>query len=69
MKKEKETVEAVETPVAVEPVFTLEQLRPDCRALFGVSASTFDGATAALSGEYTVEQVRTHINNWLKEVY
>ena len=69
MKKEQVPVETTETPVQAEPVFTIAQLRPDCRALFGVSASTFDGATAKLTGEYTVSQVREHFDNWLKEVY
>ena len=71
MKKEQAPIEVAveETPVQNEPVFTIEQLRQDCRTLFGVSASTYDGATATLSGEYTVQQMREHIETWLKEVY
>ena len=71
MKKEQAPIEVAveETPIQNEPVFTIEQLRPDCRTLFGVSVSTYDGATATLSGEYTVQQMREHIETWLKEVY
>ena len=72
MKKEQtpeKTVEKVEKPEKAEPVFTAAQLRPDCRTLFGVSASTYDGATASLDGEYTVAWMRSHIDKWLKEVY
>ena len=59
----------VKAEVQEEPVFTIAQLRPDCRTLFGVSASTYDGATASLSGEFTVAEMRSHIDKWLKEVY
>ena len=33
--------------------------------LFHVSASTFAGATAGMTGEYTVEEMRKHIDEWL----
>lgn len=68
MKKEQEPIETT-VEAQAEPVFTNAQLRPDCRTLFGVSASTFDGATANLPGEHTVAQVREHIEKWLKEAY
>ena len=32
---------------------------------FHVSASTFAGATAGMTGEYTVEEMRKHIDEWL----
>ena len=77
MKKTQPPVEAatveeakpVEAPT--EPVFTIEQLRQSARTLFGVSESTYDGATANLDGEQmlTVGQMREHIDHWLKEEY
>lgn len=33
---------------------------------FGVSASTFAGATAGMSGDYSVAEMKDHINKWLK---
>lgn len=38
-----------------------------CRTLFGVSASTFAGATAGMSGDYSVAEMKDHINKWLKK--
>lgn len=82
MKKEQPPVEAVEAkavrPVAAskptarsEPTFTVAQLRPSARTLFGVSQSTYDGATASIDGEktFTVAEMRNHIERWLKEEY
>lgn len=50
--------------------FPLESLRKNCRAVFGVSACTFAGATADLpDGEYTKEDVQARIDEWAaKEV-
>ena len=48
------------------PKFTLEKLRLNCRRLFGVSTSTFDGATYGLTEKYTVEEMRAHIEAWKK---
>ena len=66
-----EKIEKAETVAAkpAEPTFTIRQLRPDARALFGISQSTYDGATHGLTGEFTVEGMREHINKWLKEEY
>lgn len=62
-----------ETAPAVEmvPRFTIQQLRESARGIFGISQSTYDAATCALDGDgiYTIEQMREHIDNWLKEVY
>lgn len=52
-----------------EPTFTVAQLRPSARNLFGISQSTYDGATDGLTGEFTVEAMREHIEKWLKEEY
>ena len=54
---------------AQEPVFTIEQLRRDALTLFGVSTSTYDGATHGMSGSYTVKAMAEHIDKWLKEEY
>lgn len=45
--------------------FPVERLAKACRTLFNVSASTFAGATAGMTGEYTVNEMQQHINDWL----
>ena len=52
-----------------EPTFSVEQLRPSARNLFGISQSTYDGATDGLTGEFTVAAMREHIEKWVKEEY
>ena len=53
---------------ATAPVkYPLARLRRDCRKLYGVSTSTFDGATYGMTGKYTVEELRAHIENWKKK--
>lgn len=52
-----------------EPTFSVAQLRQSARNLFGVSQSTYDGATDGLTGEFTVAAMREHIEKWLKEEY
>lgn len=47
--------------------FSVERLRKDCSKLFGVSISTYDGATHGLDEEYSVEEMKNIINNWLKK--
>ena len=54
---------------SAEPTFSVEQLRPSARNLFGISQSTYDGATDGLTGEFTVAAMREHIEKWLKEEY
>lgn len=50
-----------------EKKFTLKSLSKDSRRLFGVSNSTFAGATNDLAeGEYTVDEVKKHIEEWGK---
>ena len=53
------------------PTFTIEQLRADARALFGIAQSTYDGATHGLDRDqmFTVEAMKEHIERWLKEEY
>lgn len=50
---------------SAEPKFTLEKLGQHCGELFGVTSSTFAGATLGLkSGMYTVAEVKEAINKW-----
>lgn len=44
--------------------FPLAKLRENCRQLFNVSASTFDGATYGMAGQFTVEEIKAHIKVW-----
>lgn len=57
---------AAETVVSA-PKFTIATLRKNCLKLFGVTTSTFDGATLGLNGEYTVEEIKTVIEKWHKK--
>lgn len=53
---------------AKEPVkttkFSISRLRKDCFSLFGVTVSTFDGATHGLTGNYTVDEMKARIEKW-----
>lgn len=55
------------TETKTVPKFTVEDLRPHALKLFGVSQSTYAGATHSLNGEFTVEEMKNHINQWLKK--
>ena len=57
--------EAVEK--TIPPKFTIERLRASCIKLFGITASTFDGATYGLTGQFTVDAMKEHIDKWLKK--
>lgn len=46
--------------------YTVGKLQENCRQLFGVSTSTFAGATYGMTGKYTVEEMRAHIEAWKK---
>lgn len=51
-----------------EKKFPLEELGKSCVKLFGVTSSTFAGATADLAGkEYSTQEVRQHIEAWKKK--
>lgn len=66
-KNEEQAVTAPATKKA-ETKFPLEVLKNDCVKLYKVTSSTFAGATASLpDGEYTIEEVRTVIDKWLKK--
>ena len=45
----------------------VEKLRRSCVNLFGVTPSTFDGASAGiqLGSRYTIEEMQAHIDKWL----
>ncbi|MEZ3514473.1 MAG: hypothetical protein K1W37_04240 [Lachnospiraceae bacterium] len=47
--------------------YTVEKLQANCRQLFGVSTSTFAGATYGITGDYTVEEMQAHIEAWKKK--
>lgn len=59
--------EATATPKEEAAKFSVEKLRENCLTLFGVTTSTFDGATNGLSGDYTVEEMRKNIAEWQKK--
>ena len=48
------------------PKYAVGKLQENCRQLFGVSTSTFAGATYGMTGKYTVEEMRAHIEAWKK---
>lgn len=52
---------------AQAPKFAVERLGVDCRQLFGVSSCTYAGATHGMTGEYTVEDMKKHIEEWQKK--
>lgn len=66
---EQETVHESPVITTEKPHFSVAALRASARKLFGVSLSTYDAATYKLTGEYTVDAMREHINKWLKEGY
>ena len=45
----------------------IDKLRRSCVKLFGVTPSTFDGATVGIpeGSRYTVEEMQAHIDKWL----
>ena len=61
--KKKVAEESVNTEETA-PKFSIGKLRSKCLELFGVTTSTFDGATHGLDGEYTVEEMKYTIAKW-----
>lgn len=49
---------------ANEAKFPVERLGKHCRTLFGCSSTTFAGATAGLTGDYSVNEMEKIIQNW-----
>lgn len=50
-----------------EPKFSVERMRAHCMELFGVSSTTYAGATAGMEGEYTIREMKDHIEAWSKK--
>lgn len=44
--------------------FPISVFRKNCVTLFGVTTSTFDGATFGKTGKYTVEEMKSIIKEW-----
>lgn len=63
----KKTVEAPPAQGKAAKKYTVGKLQANCRQLFGVSTSTFAGATYGMTGNYTVEEMRAHIEAWKKK--
>ncbi|MBE6845035.1 MAG: hypothetical protein E7508_04880 [Ruminococcus sp.] len=61
MKKEETKKEVQSVPA---PKFSIEQLRENCKKLFGVTTSTFNGATYNLKGKYNVSEMKAIIEKW-----
>ncbi len=53
----------------VEQKFAIKKLQENCMQLFGVSASTFVAATYKMTGQYTVEEMKKHIETWKSEAW
>lgn len=53
--------------VVSAPKFSIATLRKNCVKIFGVSSSTFDGATHGIDGEYTVKEMKSVIDKWHKK--
>lgn len=47
--------------------FTVAQIRDNAYELFGITVSTFDGATYNKKGKYTIDEIQDFINKWLKK--
>lgn len=50
-----------------ETKFSLEVLRKNCVKLFKVSSATFDGVTCNMEGEYTIDEMKNKIKDWLNK--
>lgn len=50
-----------------ETKYKIKILRENCLKLFGVTKSTFDGATYGLTGEYSVSKIKSIIEKWFKK--
>ena len=57
----------IKRPEKFSQKFTLDKLRENSDKLFGISKSTFIGATYSLEGEFTVSEMKNIISNWKKK--
>lgn len=55
------------TTTEKEKKYSIEALKKACITLFGVTTSTFVAATYGKSGEFTVTEMKKHIDSWLKK--
>ena len=60
---------AAPSAAAAPPVkYQLSKLRDNSDKIFGVSSSTFAGATAKLpDGEYTIDEIKATLEKWQKK--
>ena len=72
MSENKQTEQKAPEPKQKESAFSLEQLSKNSTELFGVSASTFAGATYRLKDKadarYTVAEMKAIIEKWQSSV-
>lgn len=66
-KQAKQAAVTVAAGTTAAPKYTVEKLQANCRKLFGVSTSTFAGATYGMTGKYTVDEMKAHIEAWKKK--
>lgn len=62
-----EATETTSTEKKAERKIPIEKLRRSCVKLFGITPSTFDGATVGMDGKFTVTEMQTHITEWLNK--
>ena len=72
MAENKQAEQATPVSAKKEPAFSLEQLCKNCAELFGVTQSTFAGATYRLKdnaeARYTVAEMKVIIEKWQRSV-
>ncbi len=68
MAKKERVEEVAVAEIATPTKYPLAKLRENCLKLFGVTSSTFDGATFNLKGEYTVEEAKIAIEKWKRGI-
>ena len=49
--------------------FTIEKLRQNCMTLFGISTSTYSAATYGMTGKYSIEEIKAHLETWQKQTW
>lgn len=68
MKKEEKEKKVQKENIEKDQKYGLDALRKNCMELFGVTCSTFDGATNLCSrGLYTIKEVAVMIEMWTKK--
>lgn len=63
----KKSGDALDKEVTEERKYPLKTLEINCLKLFGITSSTFLGATSGLMpGDYTITEIKTKIAAWMK---